>query len=254
MRMAALPVLPGAASLLQAIKASRIIDLTHRLEAGIPSWPGHPHYCQRLVESYETGGVACHHVLAMGEHSGTHLDAPLHFVPPAAGGWSIAETPVDRFFCRMATLDAAGLPRRGAVPPETLLAWEATYGPLLPGDAVFFHFGWDRFWHDSARHDDFLSDWPGLSAEAAALLAAREVAVVGCDCLSIDCFGSADYPAHRTLLGAGILIGENFNNLGLVPPLCTFAGLPLPIAGGSGAPLRALAIISDKAGQPIRGA
>jgi kynurenine formamidase len=225
---------------LDAIRGSRIIDLSHRLQPGIPVWPTHPHYCQELLESYETGGVSCHHALSMGEHTGTHLDAPVHFIP---GGRAIAEASSDTFFCRMANVDATDLRPRQGLSADRLKAWEAMNGPLRPGDAIFFHFGWDRFWHDPRHHSSFLRDWPGLSADAAALLAERRVAVVGSDCLSIDRFGDESFPAHRTLLGAGILIGENFNQLGQLPPLCAFVGLPLPITGGSGAPLRALALI-----------
>ena len=106
---------------------------------------------------------------------------------------------------------------------------------------VFFHFGWDRFW--DAEPAAFLADWPGLSRGAAELLVARGARIVGSDCLSIDAFGSPDFPAHLTLLGAGILIGENFAGLGSLPPFCSLAALPLPIVEGSGSPLRAIAFV-----------
>jgi kynurenine formamidase len=61
--------------------------------------------------------------------------------------------------------------------------------------------------------------------------------------MSIDRFGSTGFPAHRTLLAAGVLIGENFANLGTLPPFCRLTALPLKIEGGSGAPLRAVAEI-----------
>jgi arylformamidase len=96
-------------------------------------------------------------------------------------------------------------------------------------------------------HGDVLRDWPGLSGEAASWLVERQARIVGSDCLSIDSFGNSAFPAHRILLGADILIGENFANLELLPPFCLLVTLPLPIVGGSGSPLRAFALVRDGA-------
>lgn len=233
---ASLPDPLGA--LLKAFAAAALVDLTHPLNAGIPVWPGHPRFCQEIVDSLDKGDISCLHALSMGEHTGTHFDAPSHFIRKP-GGWSISEAPLQRFFGRMATLSMEGLASRAVVEPEAILAWEAKNGPIARDDAVFFHFGWDRFWDDHPR--DFLSNWPGLSAAACRLLVDRGVRIVGSDCLSIDAFGSADFAAHNILLGAGILIGENFARLGTLPPLCFLATLPLPIVNGSGSPLRAIA-------------
>ena len=217
------------------------IDLTHRMRAGMPVWPTHPHYRQEVVESFDRGDVACNHALCMSEHTGTHFDAPLHFVP---GGRSIADVPVDRFFGRMVTIDARDTPPATALGPEAISDFEAHHGAIAPGDAVFFHFGWDRFWSDPQQGHRVLEDWPGLSRETSLLLVERGVRIVGTDCLSIDRFGSSDFPAHNILLGADILVGENFANLGLLPPICTLVSLPLAIEGGSGSPLRAVALVS----------
>lgn len=92
--------------------------------------------------------------------------------------------------------------------------------------------------------DTYFHSWPGIDGKAAQYLAARHVRLVGCDCASIDASGSEDFPAHRALLSAGVLIGENFNNLGEVGSIATFVSLPLPIVDGTGSPLRAVAILS----------
>ena len=217
------------------------IDLTHRMRAGMPVWPTHPHYCQEVVESFDRGDVACNHALCMSEHTGTHFDAPLHFVP---GGRSIADVPVERFFARMVTIDARDIPPATALGAEAIRDFEDRHGAIAPGDAVFFHFGWDRFWSDPEQGHRVLEDWPGLSRETSLLLVERGVRIVGTDCLSIDRFGSSDFPAHNILLGADILVGENFANLGLLPPVCYLVTLPLAIEGGSGSPLRAVALVS----------
>jgi len=224
--------------LLETIEGVNLVDLTHPLEANVPVWPGHPHFCQEVVNSLERGDISCWHALSMSEHTGTHFDAPSHFMQK---GWPISEAPLGRFFGRMVTIDVQGMAARAVVEPKRILGWEAEHGSIAARDAVFFYFGWDRLWRD-LQHD-FLADWPGLSGAASELLVERGVRIVGSDCLSIDCFGSTDFPAHYALLGAGILIGENFANLGHLPPICYLAALPLPIVKGSGSPLRAIAFV-----------
>lgn len=212
-----------------------LIDLTHALKPGMPVWPTHPVFCQEVVESYDRGDIACNHALAMGEHTGTHFDAPLHFI---RGAHPIDRIGLRTFFGRMAKIDARDCAPREAAGIDRIAAFEQAHGPIRAGDAVFFHFGWDRLWEEPAR---FLRDWPGLSREAAEFLVERNVRIAGSDCLSLDCFASADFPAHRLLLSAGIPIGENFARLGQVPPFSFLITLPLPIEGGSGSPLRAVA-------------
>lgn len=219
---------------------SQLIDLTHELANGMPVWPGHPVFEQRSVASFAAGDIACNHSLHLSEHCGTHFDAPLHFVP---GGQAIDAVPLQRFFCRLAVIAATDVAPDSEVGTDRLLAWESRNRALRPGDAVMFHFGWDRFWADPAGAR-FLSGWPGLSGALAELLVARDVSVVGGDCMSIDRHGSSDFPAHRVLLGAGVLVGENFANLGRLPPLAELIALPLRIVGGSGAPLRAVARVN----------
>jgi arylformamidase len=225
-------------TLVDMIDSMTLVDLTHPLKPDIPVWPGHPHFCQEVMSSLQRGDISCWHALSLGEHTGTHFDAPSHFI---LKGKSISEVQVGQFFSRMVTIDAQGMDPRAVIEPERIVAWEAEHGFIAPNDAVFFHFGWDQLWTERPR--EFLADWPGLSGSASELLVKREVRVVGSDCLSIDCFASTDFPAHHALLGAGILIGENFVNLGRLPPICYLAALPLPIVNGSGAPVRAVAFV-----------
>ncbi|AMM87232.1 cyclase family protein [Martelella sp. AD-3] len=214
------------------------VDLTHTLSPEMPVWPGHPPMCHDLCESYETGAVSKFYAVSLGEHTGTHLDAPVHFV---AGGASIDQVPVKQLALRLACLQ---FPERAAgtlITADDIASWEAQNGAIRADDAVFFHFGWDRYF--VADHALFLAGWPGLSEDAALYLVDRDVKMVGCDCLSIDCSRTDYFPAHRALLANGILIGENFNNLGLLPAFSTLIGLPLPIVNGSGAPIRAVALV-----------
>jgi kynurenine formamidase len=120
-------------------------------------------------------------------------------------------------------------------------AFERAHEPVREGDAVFFNFGWGR--HFGSADPRFFRDWPGLSRELSLALVERRVSIVGTDCMSVENFSTRDFIAHKTLLGAGILIGENFANLDQVPPVCSLIALPLPIEGGSGAPMRAVALV-----------
>ncbi|WP_165359630.1 cyclase family protein [Lichenibacterium minor] len=231
--------------LLDAVERSDLVDLTHPLVGGLPVWPGHPEFCQTALASLERGDASCYHALSLGEHTGTHFDAPSHFV---RGGRSIADAPLGRCFGRMVTISAVDAAPATAVGLDPILDWEARNGRIAAGDAVFFHFGWDRHW--DADPAAFLTGWPGLSGAAAEFLVARRARIVGSDCLSIDAFGSLNFPAHLALLGADILIGENFARLGTLPPICSLAALPLPIVDGSGSPLRAIAFVPRSAPSP----
>lgn len=216
------------------------VDLTHPLRVGMPVWPDHPPFEQRKVSSLESGDLSCNHALCLSEHTGTHFDAPLHFI---RGGRSIGEVPVQRFFGRLATIDASDLGPDSEFDPGRLERFEAAHGVLQAGDAVMFSFGWARYWAHPEEGYRFFRDWPGLSRETSVALIRRGVRLVGSDCLSIDRFSSAEFPAHNTLLGADILIGENFARLNRLPAWCSLVALPLPIEGGSGSPTRAIALV-----------
>lgn len=225
------------AQLLSAYRDGKKIDLTHPLVEGMPIWPGHPAFCHDLLSAFDRGDASCYHKLEMGEHTGTHLDAPLHFVQ---NGWSIDKMPIEHFVSRMVVQCYPDL-TEGVVTAEMIRNRESEAGTIEAGDAVFFHFGWDRKWYEDVV--GFFAGWPGIDESAARYLADKRVTLVGCDCLSIDPSTSTTYPAHRVLLGAGILIGENFNNLALVGTTATLAAFPLPIGKGSGSPLRAVAVL-----------
>jgi arylformamidase len=216
------------------------VDLTRKLRNGMPVWPTHPPFRQVPIASFDKGDIACNHSLSLSEHSGTHFDAPMHFFP---GGRTIDKVPLERFFGRMLTIDVSDVEPDSLVGAERIEAFERKNGVVAEDDAVMFHFGWERFWDHPTEGHRFFSDWPGLSRPASELLVHRQVRLVATDCMSIDNFSSTEFPAHRTLLGADILVGENFDKLSTMPPICQLATLPLPIEGGSGSPLRAVAFV-----------
>lgn len=212
------------------------IDLGHLLEPGMPSWPTHTPYGHDVLESLDHGDDNTHYRIVLDEHTGTHLDAPLHFV---AGAAAVDEIGVEQFFGRALAIEVADADPGSGLSREVITRWEDDHCAIEPGDAVLFHFGWDGRW----GRQDFLRDWPGLSPEAARYLVGRGVRMVGTDALSVDAFESADFAAHRTLLGGEVLIAENVNRVGELPAVSYLIAVPLPIAAGSGSPVRPIALV-----------
>jgi kynurenine formamidase len=236
----------------RGLKGMEVVDLSHLLEPLIPSWPTHAKYGHHLVESYTLGDVSCHYQLTMSEHTGTHFDAPLHFIGEGPYHYGIDQVPLEAVIGRALTISATSIEPCGLVSREFIASWERQHGDIQPGDVVLFHFGWDRRWGRRPEGASFLRDWPGLSREAAEYLVDKQVKVVGTDALSIDSYPSTDFPSHYTLLGNGVLIGENFANLGALPPSSLFMAFPLKIKGGSGSPIRAVAFVPRPEGHRPR--
>ena len=231
------------ATLAALLQGFEIVDLSHTLEEGIPSWPTHARFGQVLYESYELGDIACHYGLTLSEHTGTHLDAPLHFIQRGPAHYGIDEVPLGRLAGRAATIEAPELPPSGLLTAAHVREWEEEHGTIEEWDMVLVRYGWDRRWGIGLAGMGFLEDWPGLGGDAAEYLVEKGVSLVGCDTLAVDAFGSEENPAHYTLLGNEIYIVENLNNLDRLPPWSFFMALPLKVKGGSGSPVRAVALM-----------
>jgi kynurenine formamidase len=224
-----------------------LIDLSHMLEDNIPAYPTHARFGRTLYESYEYCDAALHYGLTLGEHTGTHMDAPLHFIPEGPAHYGTDEIPLHRLAGRAATIGATDLEAGDLLGVGRIEAWEAEHGPIEAGDRVLIRFGWDRRWTTGPKGRRFLEDWPGLAGEAAEYLVNKGVSLVGCDTLAIDATVATENPAHYELLGNEVYIVENLNNLDLLPPFCRFLVLPLKIRGGSGSPVRAVALVRREA-------
>ncbi|GAB6862053.1 cyclase family protein [Haloplanus litoreus] len=219
------------------------VDLTHTLEEDIPSVPTHARYGHTLYQSYEYGDPACHYRISMGEHSGTHMDAPLHFVPDGEAHYDIASVPLDRLVGRTATIEVTDLGPDDRLTVDHVTEWEAEHGDVEAGDRVLFRFGWDERWDTGKAGQAFYEDWPGLSREAAEYLTDRDVTMVGTDAFAIDAARAEGFPAHYELLGNETYILENLANLSALPPFSLLFTFPLKIAAGSGSPIRAVALV-----------
>jgi len=236
------------------IDATRLVDLTHPFDAGTIYWPtAKPFTLEPVANGMTEGGwwYAANNFCAA-EHGGTHVDAPIHF---AAGRWTADEIPLDRLVGPAVVIDLSAAAARD---PDTLLtrraieAFEARAGRIPDGAIVIVRTGWDRRWDDRARYlgsavpgDTAHLHFPGVDGDAAAwLTTARRLRAIGIDTASIDHGPSHDFRAHRALTNANVPIFENLAGLDALPVRgATFLGLPMKIRGGSGGPLRAVALL-----------
>ncbi|MDO4239028.1 cyclase family protein [Micrococcus sp.] len=223
-------------------EGARRVDLSHRLATGGTVFPGDPEILLETAAQIEVEGFAVTAV-AMGSHSGTHVDAPRHTV---ADGRTMDDVDVARLIGRAHLLRVPDAAPRERIGPARLAGQLAA----LPDGAriVLLVTGWDRFWGEDAYLEH-----PFLDGAVGEHLRDRGVDVLGVDTLSPDETapdGSAPLPVHEALLGADRLIIENLRGLAALPASVTsleFTALPLPLAGADGAPVRAIATIPAEA-------
>jgi len=246
------PVPNAVAELLEGLRVGtvRVIDLTHSLDEQAPYWPDRREqspFSSKVASTYESDGCFARDT-TLSEHSGTHLDAPVHVVP---GGATVDQLPVGGFLspaCVVDVREAVATDPDYRVTVADLERFIKAHGPVPRGGFVFFRTGWASRWPSQQRYinedSDGVKHFPGLSLEAARYLLDEVHPVgVGIDTPSIECGPTKDLVVHRLLLGAGIYILENVANLDLVPPTgAALIALPLKLLGGSGSPARVLAL------------
>ena len=237
---------PAAAQAVRAAPVSRVVDLTHTLRPDFPTFDGKPAIEIEPALTVARDGYAMNR-LAYLEHVGTHFDAPAHF---SAGGASVDAIPAEALVCPLVVLDVAE--RAAADPdyrltPEDLAVHERAHGRIQPGACVALRSGWDAHLATSRFRNADASGamrFPGFRPDTAPILLERGVAGVAVDTLSLDHGGSRDFAFHLAWLGAGRWGLECAANLGALPPTgaTIVAGAPR-IAGGTGGPGRALALL-----------
>ena len=221
------------------------VDLTYAYEEGMPVWPTHPHYFQNRWEHYENGFYF--NQITLGEHNGTHIDAPGHFIQEGPAHYFIEQMDIRRFFGRACIVDACrDFGEQYRLTVQQLREWEAAHEPIQAQDMVFIRFGMDRKYALAPDHQDFIQRWGGVSPEAAQYLADKGISVVGTDALSIDIYGNPNSAAHQIFLGNEIYVIENLVNLDQLPSVVSVVALPLKLKGGSGAPVRVVALVEKK--------
>jgi kynurenine formamidase len=242
-------------------EAIEVVDLTARLESTTPVIQLPPPFANtvsfslREVSRYDGRGPAWYwNDISTGEHTGTHFDAPVHWIT-GRDGEDIAEVPVSSLIAPAVVLDFS---TEAAADPDFLLEpahirrWESQHGALPAGGWLLYRTGWDA---RSDSQQEFLNanetgpHTPGVSVECARWLADEApiigfgVETVGTDAGTAHSF-EPPFPCHAALLGAGKYGLTQLQNLAALPPTgaVVLAG-PLPIVGGSGSPARVLALV-----------
>ena len=231
-----------------------IVDLTHTLDTGSPYWPektpGGPFHTS-VATTYEEDGNFTRN-LAIPEHFGTHLDAPLHFVP---NGESVDQIPIEKLMAPGVVIDVSSAVEQDAdyrVTVQDIERWIDLHGAIPAGALVFFRTGWDERWPSQEKYMNADADgvlhFPGLLREAVSLLLDRAQPVgIGIDTASVDYGPSKDCPVHNLTMPAGIYHLENVANLDRLPATgFNVIVLPLKLGGGSGAPARVVALIPSE--------
>jgi kynurenine formamidase len=254
--LVALPLPVRAAGL--DLAAYRIVDLTHPFDEHTLYWPTSPtsFKLERLSYGPTPGGwFYAANALCAPEHGGTHLDAPIHF---GEGRRTVDQVPLDQLMAPAVVIDVAArcaADRDYRLSRQDVVDFERRYGRIAAGTIVLLRTGWARFWPDRKAYlgDDTPNDasklsFPSFGEDAARLLVEeRRVAALGVDVASIDYGRSKDFAVHRVAAAANVPGFENLAGLEALPPRgATLIALPMKIAGGSGGPLRAVALVPKR--------
>jgi arylformamidase len=202
-----------------------VIDISLPITPDMPIWPGDPGPEIRPVTTLEIDGVQVSQ-LVLGTHTGTHLDAPRHFIP---GGRTIDQLDLAALvgLCRVIEVVSAD----GHLSRADLQRFE-----LQPDERVLLKT------RNSCRPaaQTFTPDFAALAPSAADYICEQGVRLVGIDGPSIDTWNASDFPCHKRLLRDDILIVENLVLRYVMPGIYGLIAAPLNIAGADGCPIRAL--------------
>lgn len=232
-----------------------LVDLSHAYNEETLYWPTSPTRFEKEQLAYgqtDGGWFYSSNSVCTPEHGGTHLDAPIHF---AAQGIAADEIPLQKLIAPAVVIDVsakAGADRNYRLSAEDVLGFEEQHGRIEAGTIVILRTGWSRHWPDAKAYlgDDTPGDasrlqFPSYGAEAARLLVEeRRVAMLGVDTASIDYGKSKDFIVHRIAAARNVGGIENLTNLDQLPPAgAAILALPMKIAGGSGGPVRVVALV-----------
>lgn len=241
-----------------ALQRTRLVDLTHAFGSDTIVWPTEQDI--KLVvqhaEDMPDGYYYASNRLELPEHGGTHIDAPIHF---SRGKQTLDQVPIDRLVgsaVRIDVADQCAIDRDYRVVIQDLERWESTHGRIPAHSIVLLDTGFGRLW--PARQQYLGTElrgtagvaalhFPGLHPDAATwLVRERQVKAVGIDTASIDYGRSTRFETHVALLSNNVPVFENLADLSRLPERgFDVIALPMKIAGGTGGPLRIIAVVPD---------
>ena len=228
-----------------AQSAGRVVDLTHTFDEAFPDLRRRAGIQKEWAVKFEEAGYQLWK-LTIFEHSGTHIDAPLHF---SADGASVDQLPVEQLMAPLCVVDItekAAQDPNATLDPEDIEAWVSANGDIPAGACVAMRSGWAA----KVATPEYRTDasgafaFPGFSKAATDLLAERGAASIGVDTLSLDPGNSADFAVHNSWLPGGRFGIENLAGLEGLPAAgaTVFIGAPKH-AQGTGGPARILAVL-----------
>lgn len=239
--------------LADALCTATFFDVSPVIDERLPVFPGHPKLeIDADARTHERDGYFLQS-LSLGEHVGSHVDAPAHAVP-ALRDRTIDLYPVDRFIAPYVKYDLGRhAPGPGDIVSRATLEEVEARDRVTPatGEIAIVQFGWDRYFHPESDDGDERQWWirnaPGLAADACEYLANRGVIGIGsdtatCDAAVVEGTITSAVGHTRAFLPNEILLFEGLIGLGAAPARGVFIGLPLRIRGGSGSPIRAVLI------------
>lgn len=248
---------PVMAQTTPAIPAGRVVDLSYAFDESTVYWPTAEGF--KLETDFEgvtdKGYFYSAYRYSAAEHGGTHLDSPVHF---AKGRRSVDQLPLDQLIGPAVVVDVTS---KCANNPDYLVSvadfqeWERKNGKLANGVIVLLRTGFGKYYPDKKKYlgtDERGADavpklhFPGLDPEAARWLTQnRSIKAIGLDTASIDRGQSTLFESHRTLFDKNIPAFENVANMDQLPVKgFSVIALPMKIKGGSGGPLRIIAILN----------
>ena len=213
----------------------RIVELSHPLEDGQPAFPPDPPIQIRTTKTIEPDGYFLSEIV-LGSHHGTHLDAPMHYLP---NGTPLDQIPLSYFYGRCRLVDLAP---NGSLPPQTPITLEqiaAFADRFVAGERVLLRTGW----YDQYGTDRFFTDFPSMTTEVAQWIAETGIVLLGMDMPSPSLDQMVE--VHHALLGKDIVLVESLDNLHELPPEFTFIGFPLNFLERDGSPIRAVAVVPE---------
>jgi kynurenine formamidase len=253
-----LPVVAACASVPHVgadLVNSTVVDPTYQFDSTTLYWPNSPSGFQlkELAKGVTPGGYYYSaNLFTAPEHGGTHIDAPIHF---SVVGPTVDRIPVRQLIAPAVVIDITSHAASNAdyrLTAQDVRTWEATHQMIPQGAIVLLRTGWGKFYGNRKAY--FGDDTPGATdklhfpsygADAARLLVEeRHVGAIGVDTPSIDYGQSSDFIVHQISAKAGVPGLENIANLESVPSRGAWViALPMKIGGGSGGPLRIVALV-----------
>ena len=209
------------------------IDLSLAISESIPSFPGSPtpqfiHWSDIENDGYNL------ELLFLSSHTGTHIDAPYHFVK---NGLKIDQIPLDRLIGK-AILIKLKKSKNTSITKSDIISFEKKNGKISNNSSIFFYTSWQK----NLKKDNYFTENPGLDISSAKYLVSKKINLVGIDSPSIDLGKDQSFNTHHILSKNNILIVENLANLNKIKSKeFNFTILPLKLKGATGSPVRAIA-------------